>query len=430
MFLESDIYSPAGTTYQVTTADLAQHITWAATVNSRLPAGSSWFIEVGHNGNGNIEDAANVATGTQCGIGPIEYADQIDTALEFQKPLGTGTNLWPASPATYPYTTACTNLDALKVWWATPANRDAFAHVSHTFTHEDQDNATYFDVYREITWNSAWLKQVGIAAATRFSKGIIPPAITGLHNGDAIKAWLDGGVTQVVGDNTRPVLMNQQNEMWPLISTVAGNGYAGMQINPRWATNIYYNCQLPACTVAEWINTNIGVPATNTFQDLLAVEKATNVRHLLGLHHDAFMFHQANLNYVTAPSTVINGVSLKLSLFQTWVETVVQEYIRLVTWPVISQKHDDIGVGFKNRMVRDGCAPSITYTTSGSTITGGTLTTVSNICAVVVPITVPGKATITGGTVTTEQIGSDSPTYWVKMNGSPVTFTLSTPIAF
>jgi hypothetical protein len=55
MFLESDIYSPAGTTYQVTPADLAQHITWMANLNSRLPAGSSYFMEIAHNGNGNIE---------------------------------------------------------------------------------------------------------------------------------------------------------------------------------------------------------------------------------------------------------------------------------------------------------------------------------------------------------------------------------------
>lgn len=33
--------------------------------------------------------------------------------------------------------------------------------------------------------------------------------------------------------------------MWPLISTVAANGYAGVQINPRWATNIYYNVFQP-----------------------------------------------------------------------------------------------------------------------------------------------------------------------------------------
>lgn len=230
MFLESDIYSPPNTTYQITPADLDQHVTWQKSVNSRMPSGSDWFLEIGHNGNGNIEvpnvltrssgmdnilmpfgqAAADIATGTQCGIGPIEYPEQIDTPLEWVKPLGTGTNLWPSTPATYPYTTKCTNLDALKAWFANTANLNSFAHISHTFTHEDENNATYFDVSREIAWNQAWLKQVGISAATKFSpKGIIPPAITGLHNGDAIKAWLDNGIVNVVGDNTRPVLMNQ-----------------------------------------------------------------------------------------------------------------------------------------------------------------------------------------------------------------------------
>lgn len=32
--------------------------------------------------------------------------------------------------------------------------------------------------------------------------------------------------------------------MWPLISTVAENGFAGMQIVGRWATNIYYTVGL------------------------------------------------------------------------------------------------------------------------------------------------------------------------------------------
>lgn len=62
---------------------------------------------------------------------------------------------------------------------------------------------------------------------------------------------------------------------------------------------------------------------------MLALEKATNTRHLLGLHHDAFMFHQANLNYLTAPQTTINGVTKQLSLIQAWVETVFQEVTRL-----------------------------------------------------------------------------------------------------
>ncbi|TVY39443.1 hypothetical protein LSUB1_G004310 [Lachnellula subtilissima] len=429
MFLESDIYSPNGTTFQITPADLAQHVTWTATVNAKLNAGSNYFVEVGHNGNGNIEDANDLATSTQCGSGPIEYGDQIDTPLEFQKPLGTGTNIWPANALLYPYTTACTNLDALKIWWATPANRDVFAHVSHTFTHEDENNATYYDVTREISWNAAWLTQVGIASASKFSpKGIIPPAITGLHNGDALRAWKDNGIVNVVGDNTRPALLNTQNEHWPLITTVTANGYDGIQITPRWATNIYYNCNLPACTVLEWINTSAG---KGDWYALLAVEKNTNTRHLLGLHHDPFMFHQANLNYQTASETIINGVSTKYSMLQAWVETVVQEMVRIVNWPIISLKHDDIATAFASRMARDACGASLTFNVNptAQTITGVTLTTTGNTCSTTIPVTVPGTVTSTQG-FRTEQIGSDPLTIWVQMSGLPVTFTLSKPIPF
>jgi len=101
-------------------------------------------------------------------------------------------------------------------------------------THEALNNATYSDASKEISFNQAWLKQVGISAAQRFSAGgLVPPAITGLHNGDAIKAWRDNGIKNVVGDNTRPVLMNKDNSFWPLMSTVASNGYAGLLIMPR-----------------------------------------------------------------------------------------------------------------------------------------------------------------------------------------------------
>lgn len=432
MFLISDMYVPAGTTYQITTPDLDNHVTWQRDINTRLAAanpGSTYFMEIAHNGNGNIENAESATTGTQCGIGPIEYAEQIDTPLEWKKPLGTGVNLWPSTPATYPYTLSCTNLDKLKTWFATPANLNAFAHLSHTFTHEDQNNATYFDVSREITWNQAWLKQVGIAGATRFSpNGIVPPAITGMHNGDAIKAWLDNGIKNVVGDNTRPVLMNKQNEFWPLISTVADNGYAGATIVPRWATNIYYNCALPACTVAEWINTSGG---SGDWNALLAVEKNTNTRHLLGLHHDPYMFHQANLNYVTAGTTTINGVSKKLSMIEAWGEVVMQEMMRLVNWPIISIKHDDIAADFTARMARDKCAPSLSWTTdpTAKTITGVTVTTTGNTCTSKIPVTVPGTVTNTQG-FTTEKKGGDPLTIWVQMGGSPVTFTLTTPVAY
>jgi hypothetical protein len=54
------------------------------------------------------------------------------------------------------------------------------------------------------------------------------------------------------------------------------------------------------------------------------------------------MFHQANLRQTDVTPIAINGVTSKLSLIEMWVETVVQEFTRLVNWPIISLKHDDV----------------------------------------------------------------------------------------
>lgn len=209
MQLSTDLYQPAGTTFRLRTSDLVAHITWQTNLNSRLPAGSSYVVEIGHNGNGNIENAINVDTTDTC-VPPdaIEYDSPPDTSLEFQKPLGTGTNVWPTTPASYTWTLACAKLDALGNWFTTAANRNAFFHISHTFTHEALNNATYSDTNKEITFNKAWLAQIGFTGTNFSPNGLIPPAITGLHNGDAIKAFLDNGINYVVGDNSRPVLLS------------------------------------------------------------------------------------------------------------------------------------------------------------------------------------------------------------------------------
>jgi len=101
--------------------------------------------------------------------------------------------------------------------------------------------------------------------------------------------------------------------------------------------------------VLEWINTSAGAGNITT---LLELEKQTNVRHLLGLHHDAFMFHQANLRFTGAAEYTINGVTSQLSLFQAWVETVTQELVRLVTWPLLTYKHDDVSFSISAASVK------------------------------------------------------------------------------
>ncbi|KAI3201173.1 CAZyme family CBM87 and CE18 [Penicillium roqueforti] len=428
MFLETDIYSPAGTTFRIRAEDLTNIASWIDTINAKLPAGSSYFVEVGHNGNGNIENASDTSDAgwDTCGAA-IEYDSPLDTPLEWIKPLGTGTDLWPATPTAYDWEATCTVMDELLAWWTTESNLNKFGHISHTFTHEEQDNATYSDIYKEISFNQAWLKQVGIDKATKFtSNGIIPPAITGLHNGDALQAWWDNGIVNCVGDNTRSALLNQENDMWPLFTTVANNGFDGMQVNPRWASRIYYNCDTPDCTVAEWIATSAGVGG---FQDLLDIEKAETMRHFFGLFHDPYMFHQANLRNADVDPITINGVAEKYSIMQAWVETQVQEFIRLAEWPVVTLTHQEMSAAFLARFNRDKCGYSLSYATSNQKITAVTVSATGNTCTDPIPVTFPVAPTSTLG-FATEQLGADPLTVWVELTGSPVTFTLSTPISF
>lgn len=433
MHLVTGIYYPQGKTYRVVPADVSAHVSWMKSVNSRLPSGSNYFVEIGHNGNGDIINSTN--TGYNLDSDPcvpvdaIYYDSPIESPdLEYMKPIGSGIDMWPQTPTQYSWSLACCKLDKLATWFMTPANRDAFAHLSHTFTHLNLDNATYNDASKEIFFNQAWLKQVGIDAGKFSAAGLIPPAITGLHNGDVIKAWLDNGITHVVGDNSRPVLMNQDNVHHLLHSTVAANGYAGLNIMPRWPTTIYYDCDTQACTTQEWTDTQQG---TGKFADLLAFEKDTTSRYLFGLRHDPYMFHQANMRATGVTAYKVGSQSVN-SLLQIWVETVIQELVRLTNWPVTTLKHDDLAQSFLDREARDACSPNLVYSYSadGKTISGATVyTSNGNTCSVSVPVTFPGTATVSsGGSASSDQVGSEPLIMWASMKGQPVTFSLGSAV--
>jgi hypothetical protein len=51
----TDFDKPQGSTFRIRPADLQHHVAWMKDINSRLPRGSNYVIEVGHNGNGDIE---------------------------------------------------------------------------------------------------------------------------------------------------------------------------------------------------------------------------------------------------------------------------------------------------------------------------------------------------------------------------------------
>lgn len=409
--LATELYEPQGSFYRITPSDLDNHVRWMADLNARLPAGSNYIMELAHNGFGNVANATNGATQSSVSklcprdnyVNLRQPAAQKDPGIEYAKPAGVGSDLWPAAPTTFHSTTDCMELDPLMKWFRSGNNKDSFAHVSHTYTHEELNQATYQDAKKEIAFNMDWLKTSGLSGASRFSsQGLIPPAITGLHNSDVIQGWVENGIKYVVGDNTRPALLNNQSSFWPLSSIPGSSSAQSVQIIPRWATNIYYNCDLPTCDANQWAK-SMG-KGTWTFAELLEDAKKTNSLNLLGLHHDPFMFHQANMR-TSGPAITVNGISGSYSMLMAWVETVLQEMQRLTTWPIITKTHDEIAKNFIARQARDQCNYELVYMydDSGETISGVTLSSRDNSCAEPIPVTFPSPVVdVVGGT--TEQV--------------------------
>lgn len=426
--LSTGLYWPQDTEFKIRTGDLEGHVTWQKNINGRLPSGSSFWLEFAHNGNGDIIAAVEKPTAEDVCIpdSAVDYDSPPDTALEFVKPPGTGENLWPDSLVEYGWSDTCAKLDDFASWFLDTTNLNAFGHLSHTFTHLELNNATYKDASREIHFNQAWMKQMGIDQANRFSaNGLVPPAITGLHNADVIRAWTDNKIMNVVGDNTRPVLRNAQNKFHPLISTVASNGYDGLVIVPRYSTTIYYNCDTAECTTREWIETSAG---SGDFNSLLAQAKIENTRYLLGLQADPYMFHQANMRQIDMPSITIGSQTGRMSLVMAWVETITQELYRLTDWPIVTLTHDQIAKYFLDRQAVDGCNPQMTYgfVNNGTSIDHVTVTASGNSCSVPIPITIPGgSAVASGGSASPDKVGSEPTIQWVTLSGSAVTLKLS-----
>jgi hypothetical protein len=107
VFVVTELYK-TGKGYRVLAADLQEHVTWMKEVNSKLPSGSSYMIELGHNGNGNIEEAVEhdydndpALCNPQEGV---EYADQTDGPPEYMKPIGSGKDLWATKFKKYQWT--------------------------------------------------------------------------------------------------------------------------------------------------------------------------------------------------------------------------------------------------------------------------------------------------------------------------------------
>ena len=259
--------------------------------------------------------------------------------------MGIGRNSWPSNPK-FDWTSDCCFIDPLAQFFLNLSNRDAIGLVSHTFTHLDLDKSTYHDTLREISFNLEFAELMNFTNALKFSGGgLIPPAITGLHNGDALRAFSDNGLWHAIGDNTRPVLRANQNYHWPRMSDSGANGYNGYQITPRFSTRVYYNCDIIDCDLSQCLDTADCIKSEG-MDGLLALERKFVPNQLLSLFHDPYMFHQPNLRQIDVANFTVNGVNAQYSLLQMWLTVVTSEIARLVDWPILTLRQDDVSSPF------------------------------------------------------------------------------------
>ncbi|CAM9973823.1 unnamed protein product, partial [Pylaiella littoralis] len=326
------------------------------------------------------------------------------------------------------------------------ANLDAFYWQSHTLSHLARDDLGLNDCLSEDAGNVQMAILLGLYNSDNYNwRSMTSPGITGLFN----QYCLDSGSRNLMkcypGDNTYTLantnpatvsLINEANQFHSLTTTVETNGFDGMQIVPRFATNVYYNCVTGKCLIDENEKirrdvcecteldpslpkgtctpcTDNGVIKIQSFNNIAELENPTDPkplqalfqteervtsRYILSGRRDKYMFHQANVistewtSDTTDPLYVSPRPTDSPSLMEYWyfrVFTEIAKYLNIAIFPVETLKFDNLCYNFYEHEDLDNSGAVLTATKdSAGAIIGMTLEATNNNGAPI-PLTVP-----------------------------------------
>jgi peptidoglycan/xylan/chitin deacetylase (PgdA/CDA1 family) len=246
----------------------------------------------------------------------------------------------------------------------TPAARvtqSEFPWINHTYSHENLDNVSYDQAYREINRNNTIAASMGFTDYDR--RALVTPDISGLQNPEAMRAAHDAGVRYVVSDTSRAGMDN------PTPQTGIPNWEEpDILMIPRRPTNLYYNVTTPT----EWTNEYNSIYRSYwgrnlTYSEILDKESDVLLQYQLRGEIDPWMFHESNLRAYDGVHTLLTDL----------LDRLLQKYRRLVVLPVSSPTQVSLGQSMQNRMnynaagVHASIAPeqgTITITASRSAI--------------------------------------------------------------
>lgn len=164
-----------------------------------------------------------------------------------------------------------------------------FRWINHGYTHLLLDQTDYADSYTEIRRNHETALSLGLFRYDPDS--MVTADVSGLQNGDFLRAAKDAGIRFLVSDTSRAGWENPA----PNVGIVSAHQPEILLI-PRHANNLFYDVSRPA----EWVSKYNHIYGNYwchqaSFEEILEQEARTILRYLLRWDIDPLMFHQANL---------------------------------------------------------------------------------------------------------------------------------------
>ncbi|KAJ3101949.1 hypothetical protein HDU97_000925 [Phlyctochytrium planicorne] len=428
--------------YRTTPKDFDMIKAWSDEFQAKLNPGSEVKMEMAFNGNGILGELLDFAPNYP--IPQLDDTSITDAPLDWVKPLGTGYTIWPNDSAVVQpseWDVSILSKDPLFNYFANNEEHiKLFYWTSHTFTHEILNNNSYVDTTKEMFFT---LKMGDVLGFSKYPDlwsphSIVTPGISGIFNGDALKAMMDSGVTAAVGDSSRNKTLNTENPIWwPMITTVANNGHDGFIVVPRIATNVFFNCTNREYN-SKLFNT---IQKTNMqWEDIVKADIDRAQLSMLSLSWRpytpkiltlfGFQFHQANLRTADIPPVAFKNTlpprTAQLSLVQEWVESYASIFNRMFRWPLLSLAMDELAKKYVERMTYEQANPTTWFEYDIVAGDNGMENNVkgfgvSSSKDCLVPITVPNKYSQKDiefrDELVFEQVGEDPLTVWVPIRG-------------
>jgi len=415
--------------YRTSVEDMENIAEWQIEVSNRLPKGSDIKIELAINGFHILNKAQHKQLIVQ------DWTDYPQYGYGYKKPLGDdiGSKRWGTNFDTDWDDNFLQEHDDLYRYFKDPKNQDDFFWLTHTFSHQKLDFATYHDADTEMKLNIKMSSEpyLGMYERPCFSpNSIVTPEISGLHNGDALRALSDNNVLYAVGDTSRSDL-SPGNFYYPFVSNQTSSNFDGFFAIPRQPTEVYWDCS----TIEE--NMAIYNERYHTFNvdwnTNLNNEAERHVKDFLKLRHDPYMFHEGNLRNADFPEITIGEATGKFGMMQQWVERMVIELNKYVDWPVRSIKMDDLAKTYIDRLDKMECQPQYTMIIDDAT---GIIQEIkvektgTKNCKVPLFMERNKVSFADIDNVSTEKYGNEPETAWIDLKDGPVSVRFTKEIKF